>query len=242
MQDADRDARADSVRLTYSMRIRHARDRDGRYPFAVVGYRIRSVGTASGKALVILLVEKAQPDPAARPAVRYRWTSSKPVADRAGTQAVAQLFRGARAHRRTPPPTTPTTTTTTTTATTTPPPTSPTVADTDRDGYPDERDCAPKDPTIHPGAPDLPDLVFVDSNCDGIDGTEEEAIFASPEGDDSNPGTKEQPKRQIQAAVAAVAGQDRYVLARSRFVRARDRSLRHRRLRGIQRDRLVEKG
>jgi hypothetical protein len=211
MQDADRDARADSVRLTYSMRIRHARDRDGRYPFAVVGYRIRSVGTASGKALVILLVEKAQPDPAARPAVRYRWTSSKPVADRAGTQAVAQLFRGARAHRRTPPPTTPTTTTTTTP--TTPQATPPAPADADRDGYLDERDCAPKDPTIHPGAPDLPDLTFVDSNCDGIDGTEQDAIFASPEGDDTNPGTKEKPKRQINAAISAAQLGGKYVLA-----------------------------
>src|SRR6266545_5739841 len=74
MQDADRDARADSVRLTYSMRIRHATDRDGHYPFAVAGYRIRSVGAASGRALVVLLVEKAQPDPTARPVIRYRRT------------------------------------------------------------------------------------------------------------------------------------------------------------------------
>src|SRR5262245_4314 len=67
MQDSDRDARADSVRVTYSTRIRHVRDRDGRYPFAVTGYRIRSVGRAFGKSLVVVLVEHAQPDTNARP-------------------------------------------------------------------------------------------------------------------------------------------------------------------------------
>ena len=47
--DADRDARADGARLTYSERVRHAADRDGRYSFTVAGYRIRSVGAARGK-------------------------------------------------------------------------------------------------------------------------------------------------------------------------------------------------
>ena len=49
MVDADRDARADGVRLTYSMGVRHSTDRDGRYPFAVGGYGIRSVGVANGR-------------------------------------------------------------------------------------------------------------------------------------------------------------------------------------------------
>ena len=56
MQDLDRDARTDRVRLTYSERIRHVRDRDGRYPFTIAGYRIRAIGAANGKTLVIALV------------------------------------------------------------------------------------------------------------------------------------------------------------------------------------------
>src|SRR5262245_55468579 len=98
MQDADRDARADAVRLTYSARIRHAADRDGRYPFAVSGYRIRWVGAAQGRSLRLVLLEKAKPDPAARPAIRYRPTGAKPVLRLGGTQAAGQLFRKTRAH------------------------------------------------------------------------------------------------------------------------------------------------
>ena len=206
MQDSDRDARADSVRLTYSARVRHARDRDGRYPFAVAGYRIRVVGAASGKVLMLVLVERAQPDSAVRPAIRYRRTRLQPVTLRSGLQAAPQLFRGARAHGKTPP-----------VVTAPPPPTPPTAppspADADGDGTVDGQDCAPRDGAIHPKAPDLPDLAFVDSNCDGIDGTEKDAIFASPRGKDADPGTKAKPKREIRAAVAAAAGNDRYVVA-----------------------------
>ncbi len=201
MVDANRDARADSVRLTYSVPVRHALDRDGRYPFAVVGYRIRAVGAAKGRTVIILLAEKKKPDSAARPAIRYRRTRSKPVVARAGAQATAQLFRATRPHRRTLP--LPTTTAATTGAT---------AVDSDHDGTPDEQDCAPKDPAIHPGAPDLPDLAFVDSNCDGIDGTEADAIFVSAKGSDTNPGTKERPKREVQAAVDAAAGRGKVVL------------------------------
>jgi len=206
MLDVDHNAHADSVRVTYSLPVRHALDRDGRYPFAVVGYRIRSVGAASRRALLIRLVEKAQPDPTARPAIRYRRTRSKPVLDRAGRQAAAQLFRGVKAHRRMTQPTTTTTTATTTSPTTT------NSIDADRDGYPDANDCAPRDAKIHPRAPDLPDLSFVDSNCDGIDGIEQDAIFVSPHGNDGNPGTREKPKRQVYAAVVAakVAHKDVY--------------------------------
>ena len=56
MRDADGDARADRVRLTYSERVRHAADRDGTFPFRVRGYRIRAVGKASGKKIVVTLV------------------------------------------------------------------------------------------------------------------------------------------------------------------------------------------
>ena len=84
--------------------------------------------------------------------------------------------------------------------------------DADRDGTPDAKDCAPHDAAIHPGAPDLPDLGFVDSNCDGIDGTEADAVFVSPKGSDANPGTRAKPKRDVQAAVDAAAGKGKVVL------------------------------
>jgi hypothetical protein len=218
MQDEDKNARAESVRVSYSVPIRHRLDRDGRYPFTVAGYRVRSVGTAHGRALVIRLVEHARPDPSARPAIRYRSTKSNPVSNRAGVQAAVQLFRAVRPHRRTPPsapvsapaPATPTAPTTTTPAT----PAAQTTGDADHDGHPDDKDCGPTDASIHPGAPDVPDLAFVDQNCDGIDGTETDAIFVSPNGNDLDPGTKQRPKRQIQAGVATVAaGNRKYVLA-----------------------------
>jgi hypothetical protein len=201
MTDVDRDALADGVRLTYSQRIRHRVDRDGKYPFAVSGYRIRSVGAASGtRTLVVLLVEKAQPDPTARPALRYRRTRSRPVMGLTKVEAAAQVFRATRPHGFTPPGVPP-------------PPAPPTVLDADGDGTVDSQDCAPQNKAVHPGASDLPDLAFVDANCDGIDGTEKNAIFASPKGNDANSGTKQKPKRQIQAAVQAAAGKGKYVLA-----------------------------
>ena len=205
MLDTDGDSRTDRVRLTYSMRVRHSADRDGKYPFVVSGYRIRSIGAARGKQLAIVLVEKRVADPKAKPSVRYKRTRAKPVRDRAGNEAAAQLFRRIRAHGRVPvagrPPTAP--------------PPSPTPADRDGDGILDAQDCAPENAAIKPGAADAPDLAFVDANCDGIDGDEKKAIFASPLGNDANPGTKPKPKRQIQAAVtaAALAGKDVYAAA-----------------------------
>ena len=58
VQDGNGDFRADRVRLTFSERIRHPRDADGKYPFVVAGYRISSVAAAAGKSIVIALVEK----------------------------------------------------------------------------------------------------------------------------------------------------------------------------------------
>ena len=107
--------------------------------------------------------------------------------------------------RRSSPTTTPTTTTTPTGTGTTP-------GDADHDGYADAGDCAPGNAAVHPRAPDLPDRAYVDSNCDGIDGTESDAIFVSPLGSDGDSGQKERPKRQIQAAVSAAAGRGKYVL------------------------------
>ena len=95
-------------------------------------------------------------------------------------------------------------------------------ADSDGDGTPDSQDGAPHDASIHPGASDMPDLSFVDSNCDGVDGTADDAVFAAPNGNDANPGTKDKPKRQIQAAVLAAAiGRKSSVYAAGRHVRAR---------------------
>jgi CARDB protein len=85
------------------------------------------------------------------------------------------------------------------------PPPPPSLLDSDGDGYPDNVDCAPHDPSIHPGAADKPDLGFVDSNCDGIDGDKTKAIFVSPTGKDSNPGTMARPKQSLNAAVTAAA-------------------------------------
>ncbi len=209
LQDADGDFRADALRLTYSQSVRHALDRDHVYPFSVPGYVVRSVGSARGRLLVLALREKSNPDPAAKPPVRYRQTRSGPVTSSAGIQAIAQTFRATRAHGHIPPaPVLPVQTTTTATTTTVT-----TAADSDGDGTVDAQDCAPRDATIHPGAADLPDLAFVDSDCDGIDGQETKAVFASPLGKDTDPGTKAKPKRQIAAAVTAAATTGRYVLA-----------------------------
>ena len=203
VQDVNRDYRADRVLVTFSERIRHAQDTDGKYPFAVVGYRISSVAAARGKAVVIVLAENAKVDTAARPAVRYSRTAANLVTDQAGNQAVKQTFRGTRAHGRKPPvlptPNPPA-----------PPP--PGQADRDGDRYPDAQDCAPNDPAINPGASDLPDLSFVDSNCDGIDGTETKAIFVSPFGNDAAPGTRAAPMREISAALVVAVASGRYVV------------------------------
>lgn len=211
MQDTDGDARADRLRITYSERVRHRADRDGRYPFRVAGYEIERVQRANGKTVVVRLVERESADDGARPALRYRRTRSGPVVDRAGNQAANQVFRGVRPHRGAtgqpqstplPPPMPP------------PPPPDPTLppdTDPDRDGYGAPLDCAPDNPAIHPGAEDMPDLAFVDSNCDGIDGDERNAVFVSPDGSDTNPGTKEAPKKTIQAAFFAVVGTSREI-------------------------------
>ncbi|MEW5741161.1 MAG: hypothetical protein AB1938_19720, partial [Myxococcota bacterium] len=53
-------------------------------------------------------------------------------------------------------------------------------------------------------ATDLPDLNFVDANCDGIDGEVNNGIFVAPTGDDGNPGTRALPKATLAAAMTAV--------------------------------------
>jgi hypothetical protein len=66
-----------------------------------------------------------------------------------------------------------------------------------------------------PGATDKPDLGFVDSNCDGIDGDKAAALFVAPTGNDNNDGSFGHPKATVAAAVTAAlaAGKDVYVAA-----------------------------
>lgn len=174
MKDADRDDHADRVQLTYNVPVTHASDADGTYPFSVASYTITKVGAASGSLkLMVFLQEKASPDIAAAPSVTYTQTSSKPVTDGAGTQAANQTFT------KTKP------------------------LDLDGDGYTAVGgDCAPKNASIHPGALDDPDLSFVDTNCDGIDGDASGAVFVSTVGNDANAGTRAAPLLHVNAAIA----------------------------------------
>ena len=75
-------------------------------------------------------------------------------------------------------------------------------------------DCAPLDPSVHPGAPDRPDLAFTDTNCDGIDGDIANAVFVSSTApNDDGSGTMANPKKLITSgiALAAATGKDVYV-------------------------------
>ena len=75
-------------------------------------------------------------------------------------------------------------------------------------------DCAPLDPSVHPGAADRPDLEFTDTNCDGIDGDITDAVFVSSTApNDDGSGTRANPKKLITSgiALAAPTGKDVYV-------------------------------
>jgi Tol biopolymer transport system component len=65
------------------------------------------------------------------------------------------------------------------------------------------------------GGADTPDTGFTDSNCDGIDGDISQAVFVSPAGSDSNPGTMAQPKHSLANAVATAqtAGKTQVLVA-----------------------------
>ncbi len=74
-------------------------------------------------------------------------------------------------------------------------------ANTCNEGFVDSDGMAANGCECNRMAADEPDLMFRDTNCDGIDGTVANAIFVSPRGNDANPGTREMPKRTIAAAV-----------------------------------------
>jgi hypothetical protein len=68
-------------------------------------------------------------------------------------------------------------------------------------------DCNDTFVTIHPMAEDAPDLLGFDSNCDGIDGDLSHVVFVDwKTGKNSNPGTKLQPKKTIQAGIDTAFG------------------------------------
>src|SRR5262249_38169480 len=60
---------------------------------------------------------------------------------------------------------------------------------------------------------DTPDLKFVDSNCDGIDGDAKNAVFVAPDGNDAAPGTMKRPLRTLSAAVRVAQARHRNVYA-----------------------------
>src|SRR5256885_15233414 len=67
--------------------------------------------------------------------------------------------------------------------------------------------------TCAPGASDKPDLGFVDSNCDGIDGDKANAIFVAPGGNDNNNGSFGAPMLTVKAAVTAATAANKDVYA-----------------------------
>ena len=92
--DANGDQSADKVVLTYSEKIRHRRDDDGRYPFRIEGFTIRAIKAAKGtKLLTILLKPHKASDVGRRAVVTYRHTQKGAVTDRAKNQAVEQTFK-----------------------------------------------------------------------------------------------------------------------------------------------------
>ncbi|MBM4378022.1 MAG: hypothetical protein FJ086_01785, partial [Deltaproteobacteria bacterium] len=56
---------------------------------------------------------------------------------------------------------------------------------------------------------DLPDMAFVDANCDGIDGEVANAIFVSTSGNNANAGTRTAPKATIAAGLTEAVAQNK---------------------------------
>src|SRR3954462_14017500 len=76
--------------------------------------------------------------------------------------------------------------------------------DYDGDGVTAPADCDDFDAAVHAGAADRPDVKFEDSNCDGIDGDRNRAIFVDAiAGNDANAGDRAHPKRTLASALVA---------------------------------------
>ncbi|MDP1917716.1 MAG: hypothetical protein Q8L14_15850 [Myxococcales bacterium] len=58
-------------------------------------------------------------------------------------------------------------------------------------------------------AVDLPDVAFVDANCDGMDGEVTNGVFVSLTGDDTNPGTREDPVLTIDEGIRKAVSQNK---------------------------------
>ncbi|MDP3498794.1 MAG: hypothetical protein Q8S33_00620 [Myxococcales bacterium] len=58
-------------------------------------------------------------------------------------------------------------------------------------------------------AVDLPDVAFVDANCDGMDGEVGNGVFVSLTGDDTNPGTREDPVLTIDEGIRKAVSQNK---------------------------------
>lgn len=91
------------------------------------------------------------------------------------------------------------------------PPPPPTEEDLDGDGYTGlDGDCNDADAAVHPGAEDTPDGNFVDSDCDGIDGTLALSTFVAVSGSDvAGCGDWVAPCRSIQAGLWEAQSQSR---------------------------------
>lgn len=92
MKDVNGNGLANKVILTYTERINHRVDRDGRYPFRIQGYKIRRVNKARRALRLVILVKplakaKARPD-----FIRYTRTRRQPVKDLKKLQAAKQLL------------------------------------------------------------------------------------------------------------------------------------------------------
>ena len=75
--DADRDARVDGVRLTYSREVRSRKQTRGRFLFSVAGYKVKAVKAARGRFLKIAVAEQATPDSDATPMIGYSQPARK---------------------------------------------------------------------------------------------------------------------------------------------------------------------
>ena len=140
----------------------------------------------------------------------YARTKAQPVLDRAGNQALAQVFRRVRAHGNAP------------------------VADAVRPrrrhhrrhrparrhrpivtatGSSTRRTARPRTRRSGPAPRTCPTSRSSTPTATASTATRRTRSSPPPGGSDADPGTRDKPKRQIQAAVAAAAGKGRYVLA-----------------------------